>query len=155
MYGEHAVVHIISGKAVQRAFRGHLLVDKCLTRQIVAKIMEDDPGFQDQIEEFERLYTLIETGASDLESLKSDCIRTIDETVTHKKDKLAGNSKNQQTLGQLPAQLGIARALVAADRMGSWEMHLSAISACLPIFAAAGHPNYLKSARSISRRCIH
>ena len=43
--------------------------------------------------------------------------------------------------------LSIARALVAADRMGSWEMHLSAISACLPIFAAAGHPNYLKSAR--------
>ena len=39
-----------------------------------------------------------------------------------------------------------ARALVAADRMGSWKMHLHAISTCLPIFAAAGHPNYLKSA---------
>ena len=31
--------------------------------------------------------------------------------------------------------------------MGSWEMHLSAILACLPLCATAGHPNYLKSAR--------
>lgn len=43
--------------------------------------------------------------------------------------------------------LGIARALVAADQIGSWVMHLGAISACLPIFADDGHPNYLKSAR--------
>ena len=47
IYGENAVVHMMSGMAVQRAFRGHLLVDQCLTRQIVAKIMEDEPGFQD------------------------------------------------------------------------------------------------------------
>ena len=44
-------------------------MDQCLTRQIVAKIMEDDPGFQDQVEELERLYMLMETGASDLDSL--------------------------------------------------------------------------------------
>ena len=42
--------------------------------------------------------------------------------------------------------LSIVRALVLADWMGSWEMHRSAVSVCLPIFAAAGHPNYLKSA---------
>ena len=39
----------------------------------------------------------------------------------------------------------ITRALLAADRMGSWKLHLSALSSCLPIFAAAGHANYLKS----------
>ena len=46
--------------------------------------------------------------------------------------------------------LGVARELVEADRTGSWQMHLDAISDCLPIFSAAGHPTYLKSAlRSI------
>ena len=30
--------------------------------------------------------------------------------------------------------------------MGLWELHLSALAYCLPIFAAAGHANYLKSA---------
>jgi len=43
--------------------------------------------------------------------------------------------------------IGIAQALVAADRMGSWEMYLRAISACLPFFVAVGHPNYLNPAR--------
>ena len=110
--------------------------------------MEDDPGFQDQVEELERLYMLMETGASDLDSLlKSDCIRMIDETVSLKKDELAGTSKTSKLWVNYQRMVGIARALVAADRMGSWEMHLSAISTCLPIFAAAGHPNYLKSAR--------
>ncbi|KAI3379074.1 hypothetical protein SNEBB_002215 [Seison nebaliae] len=148
VYGENAVVHMMSGKAVQRAFRGHLLVDQCLTCQIVAKIMEDDPDFHEQVEELERLYTLMESGECTLESLsKSGCIRRIDKTVSNKKDELAAASKTGALWVNYQKMLGIARTLVAADRIGSWEMHLHAISACLPIFAAAGHPNYLKSAR--------
>ena len=44
-------------------------MDQCLTRQIVATIVEDDPSFQDHVDELERLYTLLETGESDLESV--------------------------------------------------------------------------------------
>ena len=40
----------------------------------------------------------------------------------------------------------VVRSLVMADRKGSWTTHLWAIAECLPIFAAAGHFNYLKSA---------
>ena len=36
--------------------------------------------------------------------------------------------------------------LIKADRTGSWLMHLQAVSDCLPVFAAAGHFNYLRSA---------
>ena len=53
VYGENAVIHMMNRKAVQRAFHGHLLVDQCLIRQIVTKIMEDEPRFQDQVEELE------------------------------------------------------------------------------------------------------
>ena len=38
----------------------------------------------------------------------------------------------------------VARTLVMADRIGSWQMHLCAVSDCIPIFAAAGHYSYLK-----------
>ncbi len=41
VYGENAVGHVLTGKAAQRAFRGHLLVDKCLTREIVKKVADD------------------------------------------------------------------------------------------------------------------
>jgi len=39
----------------------------------------------------------------------------------------------------------VAKTLVMADRIGSWQMHLRAVSDCIAIFAAAGHYNYLKS----------
>ena len=42
--------------------------------------------------------------------------------------------------------LGVARELVAADRTGSWQLRLHAITDCRPMFSAAGHPNNLKSA---------
>ena len=35
----------MSGKAVQQDFRGHLLVSQCLTKQITAKVIEDEPDF--------------------------------------------------------------------------------------------------------------
>ena len=44
------MVNILSammiGKAVQRAFRGHILVSQCLTKQIIAKVVEDEPDFE-------------------------------------------------------------------------------------------------------------
>ena len=40
----------------------------------------------------------------------------------------------------------MTRMLIKADRTGSWLMHLQAVSNCLPVFAAAGHFNYLQSA---------
>ena len=91
---------------------------------------------------------LMETGECDLDSLlESDSIDRIHNSLTEKKDELAMTSKTSKLWINYQHMLSIARALVSADRMGSWEMHLSAVSACLPIFTAAGHPNYLKSAR--------
>ena len=55
VYDENAITHILSRKVAQRAFRSHLLMNQSLTRQIIAKIMEDEPGFQDQVAELERL----------------------------------------------------------------------------------------------------
>ena len=33
-YGKHTVVHIMTGKSVQRSFSGHLLVDKCINMRV-------------------------------------------------------------------------------------------------------------------------
>lgn len=35
-YGENTIAHTLSGKSVQRAFRGHLLVDKCLNNLLLS-----------------------------------------------------------------------------------------------------------------------
>ena len=44
--GENAVVHMMTGKAVKRALRGHLLVDKCLHSQLITEMAKDDPEIQ-------------------------------------------------------------------------------------------------------------
>ena len=43
VYGENAVVHMMSKKAVQHAFRGHLLFNKCLNKMIVTEKVDEQP----------------------------------------------------------------------------------------------------------------
>ena len=78
IYAENAVVHMLSGKAVQRSLRGHLLVSQCLTKQIADRVFEGEPGFKNLIQQLETQYTRPVAGEIDLETLvKSDCIEVI------------------------------------------------------------------------------
>ena len=42
--------------------------------------------------------------------------------------------------------IDIIKKLITADRIGDWDLHLEGIKEALPVFAAAGHSNYIKSA---------
>ena len=57
---------MMSGKAVQRSFRGHLLLSKCLMQQVTCK---DEPEFNIIIQEFEGVYNQMLTGEIDLRTL--------------------------------------------------------------------------------------
>lgn len=105
------------------------LVDQCLTCQIVAKIMEDD---SDQVKELKKFYTVVKIGENDLESLlRLNCICRIDKYLTLKRNEPAGTFKTSALWINCQLMVRISRTLVAADRMGSWETHLCAISARL------------------------
>ncbi|KAH3752926.1 hypothetical protein DPMN_187552 [Dreissena polymorpha] len=41
-----AIVHIVTQKAVQRASRDHLLVEKCIHSQLSAEMTKEDPDIQ-------------------------------------------------------------------------------------------------------------
>ena len=56
VYGENAVVHMMTGKSVQRSFRGHLLVDKCLNNIIVSDIMDTYQEFSSLVDQAEKIY---------------------------------------------------------------------------------------------------
>jgi 5'-3' exonuclease len=147
IYGENAVLHMMTGKSVQRSFRGHLLVDKCLNHMMVSDMMDDDPEFSALVDQSEELYTSLLASEATLESVTtSDTMTKLKEKMDKKKTELQERSKTSQLWLNYQKMLQVARALIKADRTGSWLMHLSAVSDCLPIFAAAGHYNYLKSA---------
>ena len=86
IYGANAVVHMMSGKAVQRAFRGHLLVSQYLTKQITAKVIEDEPNFEMLVTEVERVYTQAKAGCVNLDALlNNDCIKRMSQALASKK----------------------------------------------------------------------
>ena len=50
------MVHMPTEKAVQHAFRGHLLLGQCLIDQIVSTIIVNEQGFERLVKALEQLY---------------------------------------------------------------------------------------------------
>ena len=53
IYGEKAVTHILTGKAVDRAVRSYMLLDNCLNNIIIDKTLMTNPTFQEELEKLE------------------------------------------------------------------------------------------------------
>ena len=62
VYGGNAVGHMMTGKAVQRALRGHLLVDKCLHSQLITEVAKDNPEIPTFLDQAEELYSCLLSG---------------------------------------------------------------------------------------------
>ena len=146
IYGENTVVHMLRGKAVQRAFRGHLLVDRCLNKDLMSRIFESNPELVPLAEHLEDLYSDSADSIEMEDVFVSEAFITLEKAVTEKRAQLSADSKTSKLWLCYQRMLSIARSLIRADRTGSWDLHKGAVSDTLPIFSAAGHHNYLKSA---------
>ena len=147
VYGENVVSHMMTGKAVQRALRGHLLVDKCLHSQLITEVAKDNPEIRTLLDQAEELYSSLLSGEmTHADAAASEVLIELETVTGTKKLELAQTSKTSQLWLNYQAMVEMARMLIKADRTGSWLMHLLAVSDCLSVFAAAGHFNYLRSA---------
>ena len=81
-----------------------------------------------------------------MDTLKSDRIAMITKALVLKTSELCVSSETSKLWLNYHRLNRVAQELIKVDRKGSLKMHLHAISECLPIFAAAGHSNYLKFA---------
>ena len=99
------------------------------------------------IDEAEVIYTALSNNDITLHTVSSsETLAQIKRHVEERKMDLTARSKTSALWLNYQNMLQVARSLVMADRTGSWLMHLRAVCDCIPIFAAAGHYNYLKSA---------
>jgi len=108
VYASNAVSHMMSGKAVQRAIRGHILIENALTILLLEKAScSETDGNKDRIDDTTALfYTLVNN--SDLKRLaslydemketkdssavmKSDILSSVKETLAAEKDQLSDN----------------------------------------------------------------
>ena len=94
VYGENSVAHMMTGKSVQRAFRGHLLADKCLNCMLVSEMIDDSHGFATMVEQSEAMYTSLVKGEMPLETVFiSETLIGINEELEKRKIELCARSK--------------------------------------------------------------
>ena len=62
VYGENAIVHIVTRKAVQRASRDHILVKKCIHSQLTAEMTQEDPDIQILLDHAKDVYHFLFRG---------------------------------------------------------------------------------------------
>ena len=58
---------------------------------------------------------------------------------------LSSTSRNAKLWLNYRNLISILQNLIRADRLENFDLHLSAMQKALPIYAAAGHFNYVKS----------
>ena len=142
IYDDSMVNHMMTGKAVSREIRGHFIVDYVLSALLIGKL-----SIATLLENLETLYCNVLSGKSELELIeKSEDLASIVCELNNLKSSFYDSSNKTAALWlEYQKAFGIFRMLITADRTGDWELHKTAINLSIPIFAAAGHHNYVKS----------
>ena len=144
IYAENSVPHILSGKAYPRALRGLIIVDSALnniiTNSIMASLCLDERSI------IEKAFENVLSG----EEVKDDCyepLHKFNQLLKAKKDFLKKSNRTAKLWIQFMEYVDTIKMYIRAERIGDWDMHLSATRNMLNLFAAAGHFHYAKSAR--------
>lgn len=169
IFAKNAVPHILSGKAVSRASRAHMLLETALFTLIQSKSVDTSQEEQPS----QRLTTVSdETDLSDMSFLTSQSFRVTvqelydqflsgeksvemmcnDEEVKRLCRKfenvvqiLMANGRTAKLWGKYLEMISIFKTFLKAERTGNWELHLKCVRNMLPYFAASGHNLYTKS----------
>ncbi|CAG2254537.1 unnamed protein product [Mytilus edulis] len=162
IYAPNAVTHMLSGKAVARATRGHML----------EKSDDDDHDDHDDDDENDyaidnnddvdevankenrkqalinstELYDRLLYGELSVEEVCEDPIVAETYTIFEKQMTAFENNRTARLWIQYSQMLEILRTFIKAERTGNWDLHLQSVYNMLPYFAAAGHNLYAKSA---------
>ena len=156
IYAPNAVTHILSGKAVSRAFRGHMLVDTALYCLLiseifnidVSKLLEEPQSIMDstELKEIGKLYSQLTSGdLSVSEVYDTDVLKNLEETIRSRTEMLK-QSRTAKLWLQYSEMIQILRQFIKAERTGNWPLHLQSIQYMLPFLAASGHNLYTKTA---------
>lgn len=161
VYAEHTVPHMLSGKAIARAIRGHLIVVGVLRSIMIEDInkcsitIEDDNGQHStffQLNEnptLKQISKLLEesiSGKTSIDELRNaEVIMKMFDTIQEYEEECL-KSRTAKLWLQYIDMVTILCKFIKAERVGNYQLHLEALHEMLPFFAASGHHLYLKSA---------
>ena len=159
-----AVEQILSGKAISRAVRAHLLLDAVLNGLLLSKSMDvplpcsagveqDDAKSSDKtpctnsdLKAAESLYDVLVAMTKDAEEVANDeAIARIQAIRDGHVETLAKDPTASLWIQYLD-MIRIFRNFIRAERLGNWYLHLEAVSEMISYLASSGHSLYAKSA---------
>ena len=153
VYAENAVMHMLSGKAVSRAVRGHLLLLSALYSLLLSihyKIPLPENALKDN-----DFYSIDESNiCSDLKELKDNINLLYENKISTSDIYNSGNflniKKNIDTFKESLKESGTSKLwleyinmitllcnYISAERTGNWFLHLQCVRQMLPYLAAA------------------
>ena len=175
IFASNTVTHILSGKAVARAVRDHLLLDTALNTVLMAKTFSlqlngtsatddhDDDNTSEDIDPLSDSVLIDEeiplsTEIQELGRLVDELLegQMVPFEITSSK---AFHSVKERLLDALNAVehrtgklwfmymklIDIVRNFLRSERTGDWKLHLATLQNMLPYFAASGHNLCTKS----------
>ena len=163
IYADHTVPHMISGKAISRAIRGHLLVSAVLHAMIVSDIYDcpisvepsdsqDGPNLlmiiksESKLSNLSLLFDLTFSERVTVEEAvyNHDLVDMIARIDNFKKDLMI--SRTAKLWLQYLQTIEILCMFIKAERTGNFDLHLQSVLQMLPYFTSSGHHLYAKSA---------
>ncbi|CAG2207157.1 unnamed protein product [Mytilus edulis] len=143
IYAPNAVTHILSGKAVARAFRGHMLVDTALYCLLIAdifnidvsKLLEEPNSTLEttEMKEIDELYSQLSSESCHFRCGESDVLKNLEATV-HRKQEILKQSRTAKLWLQYSEMVQVLRQFIKAERTGNWPLHLQSIQEMLPFW---------------------
>ena len=155
IYAKNTVPHILSGKAISRAVRGHLIIDAALNilllsqaynipLQVTEQTVQINIPLPQEIQSAKELMDRLVSSDYTMTPQDEQNLSEILEKIETLKVSLKENSTAQLWL-QYKDQVAILKKFIGSERMGNWLCHLSSSYEMLDHLAAAGHNNYTKS----------
>lgn len=143
-YASLSAKKMLSGHAFSRSLRAHILTFTALGI-VICKNIETTELNEDFIK------TFFEKWDSE-PPLIGDCntepdMHYLTEQIINKINTLEKRSATAKLWIQYFKAVIVALEFIEAERLGNWELHLKSIKNMLPLFHAAGHFAYAKSAQ--------
>ena len=159
VYGENSVKHMLHGKAIARATRGHILVEAALTLKLQQLATDADFELNDkltpeELNEIEVHCKQVSEKEIDIVSVPCQAIKKLDLIVASLKTDIASKSRTAKLWLQYMEYVDIMRQFIRASRSGDWNLHLITLNKMLNLFAGTGHIHYAKSARLYLQRML-
>lgn len=140
VYATGAVPHILSGKAISRAVRSHILVSSA----IYAHLLEEEQATLTSLD-MSTVFANVLDGYLPPEDLSHDPqLKQLENFLKQRRQDLL-TQRTAKLWFQYLDMVGILLKFIRAERLGLWDLHLQSAVEMLPFLAASGHNLYVKS----------